>query len=290
MNDRMKPISARDLELLSAALDGALNSKEQAALDARLLADPALRGELEQLRGTRALLRHAPRPRAPRNFTLTREMLPERGGLNALFPWLRTASVVAMILFVAVTSSDVLFSTVLSRTLGAAEPAAQSLMMADDADMTLGANAEMEMAMQPTGEFTEKSGDAPLPSIAPTNVNEDAERSSGDEDMAEDNAAGGGQDGGLDDVTSGAEESDEMQALPTATHAAAATQVVEADPYTEDEDFALVSPDGSLEGTLAEPAEADRFRAGPLWLRGLELGLLAVAIATAALAWKARRK
>ncbi|HHS97901.1 MAG TPA: hypothetical protein ENK08_08390 [Chloroflexi bacterium] len=62
-------------ELLSAYLDGELNPKERARLEARLAADPDLRERLEELRRTIALVRGLPRVKAPRNFLLTPEMV-----------------------------------------------------------------------------------------------------------------------------------------------------------------------------------------------------------------------
>ncbi len=72
---RPYPLSDNEIELLSAYLDGALTDSERAALEARLNAEPALRRELESLRQTVALIKTLPTMKAPRNFTLTREMI-----------------------------------------------------------------------------------------------------------------------------------------------------------------------------------------------------------------------
>ncbi|RMF39528.1 MAG: hypothetical protein D6755_14190 [Anaerolineae bacterium] len=79
-------LSVKELETLSAYLDGVLSPKERARLEARLEDDAALREELESLRRTRAVLRAAPRVRAPRNFTLTPEMVSPP---ISFFAWLR---------------------------------------------------------------------------------------------------------------------------------------------------------------------------------------------------------
>lgn len=73
----MSDLNDRNVEQLSAYLDGALSERERATLEARLQAEPALRAELDSLRQTVALVRGLPRLRAPRSFALT----PEQAGL-----------------------------------------------------------------------------------------------------------------------------------------------------------------------------------------------------------------
>ncbi len=96
-------LSSKDLEILSAYLDDMLPPAERTRLEARLGSDPALREALESLRRTRAVLRAAPRVRAPRNFTLTPEMLAPR---PSFFDWLRPtlqwSAALAALLFVLV--------------------------------------------------------------------------------------------------------------------------------------------------------------------------------------------
>lgn len=62
--------SDRDLELLSAYVDGELSDREAAALEQRLRHEPALSAALEDMRATIALLNKLPSLKAPRNFTL----------------------------------------------------------------------------------------------------------------------------------------------------------------------------------------------------------------------------
>lgn len=70
----MKPsYSSKDYEEFSAYLDGQLSPAEKARLDEKLNADPERRAALEEIASTRALLRNAPRYRAPRNFTISAE-------------------------------------------------------------------------------------------------------------------------------------------------------------------------------------------------------------------------
>lgn len=64
-----------EYELLSAYLDGELADEQRAALESRLVADAALRAELNALRTTVALIKGLPPLKAPRAFTLTAELL-----------------------------------------------------------------------------------------------------------------------------------------------------------------------------------------------------------------------
>ena len=70
-----QPLSRRDLELISALLDGELSSGERAKLETRLQNEPELLSAYQALQRTRGVLRRAPRLAAPRNFTLTAEMV-----------------------------------------------------------------------------------------------------------------------------------------------------------------------------------------------------------------------
>lgn len=95
---RLSDLPPDVIETLSAALDGALNSKEQAGLQARLRDDEGLRLALEELRQVRAGLGMLPRLRAPRNFTLTPEMVGRRAARPA-YPRLRLATALAALAF-----------------------------------------------------------------------------------------------------------------------------------------------------------------------------------------------
>lgn len=84
----------RDLELLSAYLDGRLNEDEQQALAMRLAQDALLRRELDTLRETASLLRALPVLKSPRNLTLAASLQQKRTPL-VLSPWVSTLSAVA---------------------------------------------------------------------------------------------------------------------------------------------------------------------------------------------------
>lgn len=93
-------MNQRDLELLSAYLDGQLNSSESARLESRLNSDPQLASALTDLRATRSLLRKLPARRAPRNFTLTRKMVGQNPPLPRAYPIFRFATALATLLFI----------------------------------------------------------------------------------------------------------------------------------------------------------------------------------------------
>jgi hypothetical protein len=68
-------MTERDYELLSAYIDNMLAESERSALETRLLEDEDLQRELDALRDTVALVNALPTLKAPRNFTLTAEMI-----------------------------------------------------------------------------------------------------------------------------------------------------------------------------------------------------------------------
>ena len=90
--------SFRDVEKLSAYLDGQLKPSELAHLESRLKTDPELVSILKDLRQTRSLLRQLPQRRAPRNFTLTPKMVGQKPPLPRTYPAFRFATVLATLL------------------------------------------------------------------------------------------------------------------------------------------------------------------------------------------------
>ena len=92
--------SFRDMEQLSAYLDGQISQSKRTRLEIRVKSTPALAAALEELRQTRGLLRRTPQRRAPRNFTLTPKMAGLRPPIPRLVPALSWASAVAMVLFI----------------------------------------------------------------------------------------------------------------------------------------------------------------------------------------------
>src|SRR5215470_13245441 len=74
-----------DLELLSAYIDRQLGDDERAILERRLNDEPALRGALEELRATVALLRDLEPLKPPRSFTIAAPVAAPRRAWS--FPW-----------------------------------------------------------------------------------------------------------------------------------------------------------------------------------------------------------
>ncbi len=105
-------ISPRDLEQLSAYLDQQLDPGRRTRLEARLRAEPQLRATFDDLRRTRTLLRRLPRMRAPRNFTLTPQMvgkpIARESSPRRAYPIFQFASALASLLLVVVILGDFL--------------------------------------------------------------------------------------------------------------------------------------------------------------------------------------
>ena len=126
----------RDLALLSAYLDGELQPHQHQALAARLQAEPDLREWLESLRKVKRTVGYLPRLRAPRNYTLTPEMVTVRKKKAAPFAGtLRLASTLAAILMVVLFGVEFLFTSgPLARTQMASAPQMEAAVMMDDAE------------------------------------------------------------------------------------------------------------------------------------------------------------
>lgn len=96
----MTPPSFRDVEQLSALLDGQMHPQEAERWRARMDSDPELAALYRQLAQSRALLRKLPARRAPRNFTLTPQMAGVRAPTPRAVPFFRFAAAFASLLLV----------------------------------------------------------------------------------------------------------------------------------------------------------------------------------------------
>ncbi len=138
----MNPPSLRDVEQLSAYLDGQLSGNEMTRLESRLAADPALAAALEELGQARAVLRRTPRRRAPRSFALTPQMAGLRPPVPRAVPALSWASAVAMLVFVCTLGTGLLGGL----PLGAGAPA-----MAGEAPLGMGGGGAYDSGTQGYG-------------------------------------------------------------------------------------------------------------------------------------------
>ena len=112
----------RDVELLSAYLDGRLNPSESARLEARLSSEPNLKATLEDLRQTRGVLRRLPQRRAPRDFRLTPKMAGIRPPEPRAYPVFRFATALTAFLFVAAVALNAITPFAAPRLAAAPAP------------------------------------------------------------------------------------------------------------------------------------------------------------------------
>jgi hypothetical protein len=96
----------KDLETLSAYLDGELTVKERERVERLLEVDQDLQSWHEKLKRTRSVLRSTPPLRAPRNFFLTPEMVGQTEKRSRAFPILRFASAFAALLLALLFVGD----------------------------------------------------------------------------------------------------------------------------------------------------------------------------------------
>ncbi len=145
----------RELEMLSAYIDGELKPGQIRKVEARLEADPAFREALQDLQALSRSLRALPTVKPPRSFILSKEMmgLVER---PAGYPILRLATALAAFAFVVLVGFDV-FSSMVSGAMPArmmdqviAEAPAAAELQLEDAAKSEALEAEGEMAAAPS--------------------------------------------------------------------------------------------------------------------------------------------
>jgi hypothetical protein len=144
MMNKHSDLSQRDLETLSAYLDGQLDDRRRRKLEARLQSEPGLREALESLRAVVKGLQGLPVPRPSRHFTLTSDMVGEAEPRRA-FPVLRFATALAGLAFVALVGIEGLQSISASQ-LSARAPA---VMQESERAMDEIAAAEEPQAAEP---------------------------------------------------------------------------------------------------------------------------------------------
>ncbi|HRJ75092.1 MAG TPA: hypothetical protein PLX90_03795 [Anaerolineales bacterium] len=90
----------RDIENLSAYLDGQLSESESKRLKARLESDAELDSVLSDIRSARNILKVLPKRKSPKNFTLTRKMVGLKPPMPRTYPLFRLATIFATMLLV----------------------------------------------------------------------------------------------------------------------------------------------------------------------------------------------
>lgn len=103
-----KSLSHRDLETLSAYLDGQLSPRNVRKLESRLRRESELQRAFEHLRQTRRALRSAPQVRRPRSFTLTPEMAGRQIVIPRGYTAMRLVAVAASLMFAVVVVGELL--------------------------------------------------------------------------------------------------------------------------------------------------------------------------------------
>jgi len=177
----LNKIRRRDLEQISAYLDGELSENDVRRVEARIQTDVALRRVLQELQTTRKMIADLPEIRLPRNFTLTPEMAGVRQRIN-LYPVFRFATVIATAAFAVLVGADALTSPGFVATLEVPETARMVLENDVDAEALAGqAVEEVEVFEAPmedavigaTADETEEAGlDFFAPESSPDSIQE----------------------------------------------------------------------------------------------------------------------
>ena len=107
---RQETLSQRDLELLNAYLDDALNEKEKQRFEARLARSLALQKKLKEYTQLKVALRELPKQPAPRNFTLSPEQARAYKPGPKLYPAFSYVALTAVLLLAIVFSSEFFFN------------------------------------------------------------------------------------------------------------------------------------------------------------------------------------
>ena len=103
--NKCKQLSSRELQLLSAYLDGELSKKDQKRVEKLLSDHPAASTSLEKLRQVKSVIKLLPIHKVPRNFTISTEEV-SRSLIPSLAGVLRYASAVSAALLAVILAFD----------------------------------------------------------------------------------------------------------------------------------------------------------------------------------------
>jgi cytoskeletal protein RodZ len=162
-------LSPRDWQDISSYLDRRLTVETQARLEERLHNELHLRDAFADLQRTRALLRSQPRLRAPRNFTLTPEMVGKRSSAPG-YPILGLVSALASLLFIVLLVGDLLNQRA---TLAPVQIASE--MQAETAQFEAASSLTTEAAEEAAATHALELEAAPLAAFAVTEAPLDAQ-------------------------------------------------------------------------------------------------------------------
>ncbi len=135
----LNQLSTRDLELLSAYIDGELSARGLARLLARLDREPGLKQALEEMKAVVQQMGSLPEAPLPRSFTLT----PEAAGIRSrprAYPVFQLATALAAIAFVALVGLDTVVGqfSLASRGAVMSDMVQEALVAAPQAEAELG--------------------------------------------------------------------------------------------------------------------------------------------------------
>lgn len=157
---KQKP-TFRDVEKISAYLDGQLPEAERRRLTARLESDPQLAAVAEDLRQARALLRQTPCRRVPRNFVLTPHMAGVKPPVPRIIPVMRFASAFAAFLLFTVFAVNTVRPPMISAPMAYGG-------MGGDVPEEVSAEPLLEMEAAVPSEVPPRQAVAAAPEVSPT--------------------------------------------------------------------------------------------------------------------------
>jgi hypothetical protein len=144
--------------LLSAYLDGRTTQAERAFIEQHVQSCESCTRSLTTLRATVAAVRDMPHVRAPRSFALPRSMARQPRPIPWTYPLLRTATVIAILVFVITVGADLL-------TRSPALPAAVPQIAAPAALPPTSIAMESARALEPTSAPQRAALATPLPTF-----------------------------------------------------------------------------------------------------------------------------